>query len=116
MPSQDEWITSIGKNLKAKRKKRGLTQEQLAEKMGTDRTTISRHESGKTVLDSLNLLWYSQALGCSPKDFIPTTSDLHPMLISEMSRARELPPEIQARLAAQLHQAIDMVSYLRPGA
>ena len=38
----------FGNNLRAQRKKLGLTQEQLAEKLGYDRSTYSYYEIGRT--------------------------------------------------------------------
>ena len=46
----------LGKKIKKKRKKRGLTQDFLAEKVGIDAKHLSRIECGKNSL-SLNLLY-----------------------------------------------------------
>jgi transcriptional regulator with XRE-family HTH domain len=42
-------VDRLGKNIAAKRKELGLTQERLAEAVGVDTETISRFERGATV-------------------------------------------------------------------
>lgn len=46
---------SIGMNIRRLRKERGLTQKQLADKSGIERTTIIRYESGKLTPTPLNI-------------------------------------------------------------
>lgn len=60
---------------------RGLTQEQLAEKMGITHTTVQRHESGKRS----NLKWdtilkYADALGCHPSEITDGPGNATPPL------------------------------------
>ena len=51
------------------RKKKGMTQEQLAEKSGVSRTIISFLESGKTATTTTaTLLKIAGALGCDVSD------------------------------------------------
>lgn len=52
-------------NLRDARKKAGLTQLQLAEKVGTTKSTISLYESGKREPDILRLKDLAHALGVS---------------------------------------------------
>ena len=67
------------------RQDRGLTTEQLAEKVGTSNQQVSNHEIGKR---KLNIEWirkYSDALECHPSDIIdgpaaPTTERSKKML------------------------------------
>ena len=46
---KDLIFEDIGKILKNERKKQGISQEQLAQKLNVDRTTISLYERGKSL-------------------------------------------------------------------
>lgn len=54
----------IGERLKAERHKSGLTQEQLAEKIGTKKSFISRVERGHTDIQLSTLVKLFRGLGC----------------------------------------------------
>lgn len=49
---------------------RGLSQEELADRMGTTGATVSRVESGKTPYSQDFLESAAEALGCAPADLI----------------------------------------------
>jgi transcriptional regulator with XRE-family HTH domain len=52
------------------RKFRGLTQVQLAERIGIDKTYLSKIESGKRRYDQPFLEAAAEVLGCAPADLI----------------------------------------------
>lgn len=54
----------IGERLKAERLKSGMTQEQLAEKIGTQKSFISRVERGHTDIQLSTLVKLFRGLGC----------------------------------------------------
>jgi len=54
----------IGERLKAERLKSGLTQEQLAERIGTQKSFISRVERGHTDIQLSTLVKLFRGLGC----------------------------------------------------
>lgn len=56
--------------IKAWRKHRGLTQEQLAERVGVDRSYVNKIENGKKRYDQPFLEAAADALGCEPADLI----------------------------------------------
>lgn len=59
----------MGEKLKAARKAAGLTQVELAEKVGCKQKDISRWENGRpTTAETLKKL--AQALGCSMDDLV----------------------------------------------
>lgn len=58
-------MTPLHITLKTLRQKRGLSQEQLAEALGTSRQTISKWESGAALPDAINLLSLSDYFGVS---------------------------------------------------
>lgn len=56
---------TTGQKMQALRKGRGLTQEQLAARLGVSRQTVSRWELAETLPDTQNLLPLKEALGVS---------------------------------------------------
>lgn len=61
----------FGKNLRAMRRARGLSQEQLAYTAGIDRSYLGKVERGKVNLTIEKLYVLAETLGCSPKDLVP---------------------------------------------
>lgn len=55
----------IGENIRNARKKKGMTQEMLAEKMGVSRQAVSKWESGKGMPETEKLAELSVLLGVS---------------------------------------------------
>lgn len=56
------------KNFAAWRRKKGLNQEQLAERLEIDQGTLSRWETGKVEMTLANAHAYAEALGIDPED------------------------------------------------
>ena len=56
---------TIGQRIKECRKNKGMTQEALAEKMLTDKSTISLYENDKIDIKSSVIMELAKALGCS---------------------------------------------------
>lgn len=58
---------TIGKRIRRKREELGLSQEELAKKMGyADRSAISMVETGRRDITWENVCKYAKALQCSP--------------------------------------------------
>ena len=57
-------------SIKTVRKAKGMTQVQLAEKVGCTQKDISRWESGERTPNTASLKKLSQALGCSMDDLV----------------------------------------------
>jgi len=60
--------TLLGKNIKIYRKKKGLTQEQLAEAIGLDTVTVSKIETGRNYPTSVNLANIASVLDVQPRE------------------------------------------------
>ncbi len=60
----------IGRNLTEIRRRNALTQDDVADKLGTTRTWISRLENGHTVPSLRRLCELSDLLGVSPCDLL----------------------------------------------
>ena len=64
-------MPTMGQLMKAKRKLAGLTQEQVAEKMGVKRATYAQYEAGNRVPLTMTLAKIAHAIGCKMDDLIP---------------------------------------------
>lgn len=62
---------SVGDMIQVQRKKAGMTQEQLCEKIMLSRAQIANIEGGRSDISTKKLLLFAEALGCSPKDLLP---------------------------------------------
>ena len=58
-------MSSIGANLKLQRKRAGISQEELGEKLGVTRQAISNWETGKSFPDLLSIVRCSELYGVS---------------------------------------------------
>ena len=62
------------------RKRLGMTQNDLADKLGKDRSTISRWEANPSVMSGENLLQLSEFFGCTADYILGRTDDRVPVL------------------------------------
>lgn len=67
---------TTGQKIQALRKGRGLTQEQLAARLGVSRQAVSRWELDETLPDTQNLLPLKEALGVSIDTLLDSARDL----------------------------------------
>jgi transcriptional regulator with XRE-family HTH domain len=65
---------SFGLRLHMLRKKKGYSQERLAELSELHRTYVGAVERGERNISLLNIWKLATALGCSPKDFFENVS------------------------------------------
>ena len=70
----------ISKKIKVLRKTRGLTQEQLAEKLGCQRATISNYEIGRRFPHIKELEKIADVLGVSLEYFGVGGNDVHDLI------------------------------------
>ena len=80
---QDDNAVHIGRMLIAYRKKAGLTQEQLAERLGTDPDVLSSYERGLTVMRVNTLVSYLEAVGANEMTTVPI---LFPNLMDSIAK------------------------------
>lgn len=66
----DPEYAAVVKALVAERKRRGLTQVDVADRMGTTQSLISRYERLDVLLDVLDFVRYCVALRCEPGAFL----------------------------------------------
>lgn len=67
---QKAMLAQVGRNLARLRKEAGLTQEQLAVRVGADREYISRCETGDTNFSVVRAMEFCDALGASPDELL----------------------------------------------
>jgi len=63
-------LIAIGKNLQSMRKQRGLTQKELAEKIGMTRESIAAYEAGRSHLMDITLLDMASVLRVSVNEIL----------------------------------------------
>ena len=60
-----------GQKIRERRKALGLSQDQLADRMGSSRTEVSRHENGNNEMSVCTLYQYAEALETTPLQLSP---------------------------------------------
>ena len=70
MYKHDEVLKQFGLNVKAERVRKGLTQESFAEKIGKDRTFISRVECGRVNMSLKKIIELTNYLDANLKDIL----------------------------------------------
>ena len=56
----------IGQKIRDRRQELGLSQDELADRIGTSRNYVSRHENGKHDMSACTLFQYAEALETDP--------------------------------------------------
>lgn len=75
--SETVLIKSLGLAIRVRRERQGLSQEQLAEKAGIDRSFVSRIERGLANPSFLLLVRISRALRIGVVDLVQATEERH---------------------------------------
>ena len=76
MQTKHLWLVMIGTNIRKLREAKGLTQEQLAELAGLDRTYIGGIERGERNTAAINLIRIAVALDVDVAFFFPPIAAL----------------------------------------
>ena len=71
MPNKHPWLIEIGKNIRKEREAQGLSQENLADLVGIDRTYIGGIERGERNVAALNLVRIALALNIEVATLFP---------------------------------------------
>lgn len=98
-------------NIKNLRKKNGMTQEELGEKLGYERSMISKIESGAIDLSQSKIVEFAKVLNTTPKDLmgwnekkpVPSFEPEHIELIDLYSR---LEPEQKQSVLSLLRSLV----------
>lgn len=106
--SQSELSARLGRNLAARRKSLGLTQAQVAERLGVDTETLSRFERGKHVPSLLTLERLAGVLSATCADLleeVPKLPTSDALMVSAW--LNELPETDRAFVRAMLKSWCD---------
>lgn len=90
----------IGKRIKHRRKMKGLSQEQLAEKLNLSKNHISSIECGKSLLTTTHLLEICDVLGGTPDYYL--VGEISPEADPITQLVNQLSPREQATLCCLL--------------
>lgn len=106
---------SIAQNLNRLRQKAGLTQQQLAEKMYVDRSTVARWEKGYRIPDLIQLQRLAACLDVTVADLIenpPLTEAKRPLILVVDDEKTVL--EGSLRVLAEVLPGTEIVGFTKP--
>ena len=106
---------SIAQNLNRLRKRVGLTQQQLAEKMYVDRSTVARWEKGYRIPDLIQLQRLAACLGVPAAELIenpPLTEAKRPLILVVDDEKTVL--EGSLRVLAEVLPGTEIVGFTKP--
>ena len=63
-------LTTLSKNLRELREKRGLTQKDLADRLSLSGMTVSKWENERSIPDIFTLLKLAEIFDCTLEDFL----------------------------------------------
>jgi transcriptional regulator with XRE-family HTH domain len=95
----------MNNKIKEIRKQRGLTQPELAKKVGTSRSQITKLERGERQLTQHWMERIAAALECNPQDLLPGTPTLTEKEKAVLAVYNKLTPE-QQRAVMQVATAL----------
>ena len=110
--SQEEQTQLIARQLKLLRKKRGLTQSELANKVGLTLTAIAAYEVGRVHIADVTLVDIAKALNVSADELLglkikkSTLDDISLRLIKRMIIIEALPETNKKRVLKTLDDSI----------
>lgn len=82
---KEDLIMDLGEKIRDQRKKAGLSQEQLAEKLNVSRQAITKWETNKGIPDISNLIALSDEFGLSLDELIKEDGAVKKKIISDSS-------------------------------
>lgn len=98
---------TVGQNMASRRRARGLTQAQAAEKLSISQESLSRMEKGQISPKFSRLRGIAQVLGCSvPELFLAPAETTADRVRTLMELLRTLPPHKQDAVVAALAEII----------
>ncbi len=104
-PTPSDEAEALGRAIQSIRERVGLSQEQLAERMGVARQTVSRYETGRSALLRIDLQrQITDALGVTVEDLIAERDNVvHPDFKARTISPPESARAVQARTTVAVH-------------
>lgn len=103
-------MEGYSKNIKFFRKKKGLTQQQLADKSGQTKQVISNLERGYSSPNNKQLLQIASALDCTTNDLLGDdgkNENYQSIMFKDKKAFDELPNEEKTRIIQSLEDQAD---------
>ena len=96
------FLKGVGRALVEERRRCGLSQQQVAERIGIEPETVSRIETGVISPTLIRLRQFAKVYGCSLQGLLGRTSDTLPDLAQRIAVELDpLPPTDQRHVAGQ---------------
>ncbi len=92
----DDLYTLFGRQLRATRREAGLTQQEVAERVGLTRTSITNIERGMQHISLRQLYLFAAAVGLHPAQMLPRPEDATEEVLPEPAR-KELERDAEGR-------------------
>jgi len=89
----------FGLRLRVHRKEAGLTQDQVASRLGVNRTTIVNIEKGRQRVALHQLVELADILGCAPGDLLPSGDDQSSPIVGVIPEGAAFVSRIQSKRA-----------------
>ena len=100
---------SFGEKLRKARESRGYTQQQIADRMGIDKSTYCGYETGKRQPDVIKIKQLSKILGVSGDDLLETDfAGVQPSIELSEKDKRDIARDLEAMMA-QLDSEEDLM-------
>ena len=107
------FYAEFGKKLKGARGKAGLTQKELADRVGLPRTSVTNIEHGRQRIALHQLFQFASALGTNPLELLPDEQPTLDELFSEKARLSLPEDEQQRQFIASVFRNNRRVSHSR---
>ncbi len=109
-----EWrafVGKVGKALATERKRLGLSQQAVAEKIGIEPESISRIENGAIAPTLARLRQFAQVYGCSMESLIGKSSDQSPDIAKRIASKLEDLSEADRAFVAE--QTMNLIGHIQ---
>ncbi|WP_337970310.1 helix-turn-helix domain-containing protein [Virgibacillus salexigens] len=93
--NEKELTVFVGERIKEERKKKGLTQKELGEKIGVKHNTISSYEKGTNAPEQNAIFKIARALNVKVDDLFPSNSQANST--DDLQRALEMAKEMDIK-------------------
>ena len=100
---QEAIYGSVGERIRTRRKKLGMTQEQLAQKLEISRASLANIETGRQSILLHNLYSIAKAIELAPESLLPSPN-VH--VEKGASSSIELPDDLRSEQKRQIEQII----------
>lgn len=109
--AEQQLYRAVGQRLAALRRKAGLSQQQVSERIGIEPESVSRIENGGVAPSLARLRQFAELYGCSLEAVIGEASDLPADVASRIARELADLPESDRSFVAE--QTINLIGHIK---